>query len=129
MGKNKYMEKLNFNELISNNILPVIPLRGKVAFPHANISFEVGRSKTLKAVEKATATDKIVFILTQRKTEKTDVTPDDLYSVGFYDYIEKGVCIVEWSENILDSVPSGAYYVKIERSPLGENERIITIEA
>ena len=54
---------------------------------------------------------------------------DDLYSVGFYDYIEKGVCIVEWSENILDSVPSGAYYVKIERSPLGENERIITIEA
>ena len=54
---------------------------------------------------------------------------DDLYSVGFYEYTEKGVCIVEWSENILDSIPKGAYRVKIERSPLGENERIITIEA
>lgn len=54
---------------------------------------------------------------------------DDLYSVGFYEYIEKGVCIVEWSENIVDSIPFGAYRVKIERSPLGENERIITIEA
>ena len=54
---------------------------------------------------------------------------DDLYSVGFYDYIEKGICIVEWSENILDSIPNGAYRVKIERSPIGENERIITIEA
>ena len=54
---------------------------------------------------------------------------DDLYSVGFYEYTEKGVCIVEWSENILDSIPRGAYRVKIERSPLGENERIITIEA
>lgn len=53
---------------------------------------------------------------------------DDLYSVGFYDYLQKGICIVEWSENILDSIPQGAYRVKIERAQ-GENERIITIEA
>ena len=54
---------------------------------------------------------------------------DDLYSVGFFDYLQKGVLIVEWSENIPDSIPEDAYYVKIERSMLGENERIITIEA
>ena len=54
---------------------------------------------------------------------------DDLYSVGFFDYLQKGVLIVEWSENILDSIPRDAYRVTIERSPLGENERIITIEA
>ena len=53
---------------------------------------------------------------------------DDLYSVGFYDYLQKGVCIVEWSENIVDSIPNNAYRVKIERCELGENERIITIE-
>ena len=69
------MENIKFNELISNNILPVIPLRGKVAFPHTNISFEVGRSMTLKAVEKASSTDKIVFILTQRKTERRTFPP------------------------------------------------------
>ena len=54
---------------------------------------------------------------------------DDLYSVGFFDYLQKGICIVEWSENIPDSIPEDAYYVKIERSLSGENERIITIEA
>lgn len=53
---------------------------------------------------------------------------DDLYSVGFYDYLQKGICIVEWSENILDSVPKDAYRVKIERTQ-NENERTITIEA
>lgn len=109
MGKNKYMEKLNFNELISNNILPVIPLRGKVAFPHANISFEVGRSKTLKAVEKATATDKIVFILTQRKTEKTDVTPDDLYSVGCVARIKQAV---QLSGGVVRVLCEGLYRAK-----------------
>ncbi len=53
---------------------------------------------------------------------------DDLYSIGFYDYIEKGVCVVEWSENIVDSIPKNAYRVEIKRGN-GENERIITIEA
>ena len=76
------MENYTINELQTTNRLPVIPLRGKVAFPRTSVSFEVGRSMTLNAVQKATATDKLVFILTQRKTEKTDVTPDDLYTVG-----------------------------------------------
>lgn len=53
---------------------------------------------------------------------------DDLYSIGFFEYLQKGVCIVEWSENILDSIPSNAYRVKIERTE-NENERKITIEA
>lgn len=53
---------------------------------------------------------------------------DDLYSVGFYDYLQKGICIVEWSENIVDSIPTGAYRIKIERTQ-NENERTITIEA
>ena len=65
------------------NILPVIPLRGKVAFPHTLVSFEVGREMTLKAVERATAGgDRLVLICSQRVTEKDDVTSNDLYSVG-----------------------------------------------
>lgn len=70
-------------ELIRTNALPVIPLRGKVAFPHTSIAFEVGRETTLKAVERAGATsDKQVLICTQKDTDKDDVTPDDVYSVG-----------------------------------------------
>ncbi len=66
----------------TTNLLPIVPLRGKVAFPHTNISFEVGREITLKAIDRASATDRTVLILTQRKTEKTDVSAEDLYSVG-----------------------------------------------
>ena len=76
------MENYNIQENRTTNLLPVVPLRGRVAFPHAPVSFEVGREMTLKAIQKASDTDKLVFILTQRQTELSDVTPDDLYTVG-----------------------------------------------
>ncbi len=66
----------------TTNILPVIPLRAKVAFPHTSISFEVGRNLTVKAINRASESDKLVLILTQRQTEKTDVSPDDVYTIG-----------------------------------------------
>ncbi|MBO5240016.1 MAG: endopeptidase La [Clostridia bacterium] len=65
------------------NILPLIPLRGKVAFPRTLISFEVGREMTLKAVERATAGgDRLVLICSQRVTEKDEIAPSDLYEIG-----------------------------------------------
>ena len=76
------MENYTKNENKTTNILPIIPLRGKVAFPHTNISFEVGRDVTLKAIDRASNTDRLVLILTQKETEKNDVTADDLYTVG-----------------------------------------------
>jgi ATP-dependent Lon protease len=69
-------------EIRTTNILPVVPLRGKVAFPNTTIVFEVGRAITVKAIERASASDKLLLILTQRQTEKTDVTPEDVYTVG-----------------------------------------------
>ncbi|MBQ7368096.1 MAG: endopeptidase La [Clostridia bacterium] len=65
------------------NLLPIIPLRGKVAFPQTLVSFEVGREMTLKAVERATQNgDRLVLICTQKVTEKDDITPEDLYETG-----------------------------------------------
>ncbi len=70
------------NQELTMNILPIVPLRGKVAFPHTNISFEVGREMTLNAVNKAAETDRIIFICTQKDTNKDEITTDDIYSVG-----------------------------------------------
>ena len=51
--------------------LPLIPLRGKVAFPHVTIVFEAGRARTLKAVELATAhPERLLFIVSQKDAEK-----------------------------------------------------------
>ena len=76
------MENDKMNENKTTNIYPIVPLRGKVAFPHTSISFEVGRDITLKAIERATSADRTVLILTQRETEKQEVTAEDLYTVG-----------------------------------------------
>lgn len=54
-------------------------------------------------------------------------TYDDLYSTGFFDYIDTGVLIIEWSENIENALPDD--YIRIEISHGdSENERIINIE-
>ena len=52
---------------------------------------------------------------------------DDLYSIGFYDYITKGISVCEWSENIPYAIPEDAYKVTIERVPEDTGKRKITI--
>lgn len=53
---------------------------------------------------------------------------DELYAMGFDDYVQRGICVVEWSENIPNSIPEDAYRVTVERVKDNENARKITIE-
>lgn len=53
---------------------------------------------------------------------------DELYSIGFYDYLDRGVCVVEWSENIGYALPEEYLKITIEKTDGGENERRIRIE-
>ena len=51
---------------------------------------------------------------------------EDLYSTGFFDYIEcGGVIAAEWSENIEGALPENTVYVEFKS--LGENSREITV--
>lgn len=50
---------------------------------------------------------------------------DELYAIGFDDYLDNGIIVTEWSENIVDALPADAIKVVIER--LSDNERRITI--
>ena len=52
---------------------------------------------------------------------------DDLYSIGFYDYVKKGISVCEWSENIPYAIPENAIKVTIERVAEDVNRRKITI--
>ena len=54
-------------------------------------------------------------------------TWDDLYSTGFFDYLDMGgILAVEWSENIENVLPENYMRIEFEKSE-SENERIITI--
>jgi len=52
-------------------------------------------------------------------------TIEDLESTGFFDYLGKGVFIVEWSENIEKYLPSDAINISFQKT--SENSRIINV--
>lgn len=52
---------------------------------------------------------------------------NDLYSIGFFDYIGNGVIVIEWSENIEGALEDDVIKVIIEKTD-NENERIIKVE-
>lgn len=55
-------------------------------------------------------------------------TFDDLYSTGFFDYLDSGaVLVIEWSENIIDFIED-ENLITIEIKRIGDTEREITIE-
>ena len=54
-------------------------------------------------------------------------TMDDLYSTGYFDYIDTGVLVIEWSENIESILPKNSIKVTIKYGE-SENERMIYVE-
>lgn len=55
---------------------------------------------------------------------------DDLYSIGYDDYLDRGICLVEWSENIPYALPDSYLRVTIEKcSADAPDERIISVES
>ena len=52
---------------------------------------------------------------------------DDLYAIGFFDYLGEGVLIIEWSENIEEALPEDSIIIRIEQGE-NQNDRIISIE-
>lgn len=51
---------------------------------------------------------------------------DELYGIGFEDYLNEGVCVAEWSNILGDDVPEDSIYVHIIK--LSEKERKITVK-
>ena len=54
-------------------------------------------------------------------------TWDDLYSTGFFDFIDNGVLVIEWSENIEGALPDSSIKITITKGQ-DDNERIFDIE-
>lgn len=63
-------------------VLPLLALRGIVAFPKTTISFDVVRSFSLRAVKAAMKGDKRIFLVTQKDVNKENPSYIDLYKVG-----------------------------------------------
>ncbi|MBI0409941.1 MAG: endopeptidase La [Nitrosospira sp.] len=62
-------------------LLPLLPLRDVVVFPHMVMPLFVGRPKSIQALETATESGKGILLVAQRSAAKDDPSPEDLYSV------------------------------------------------
>lgn len=63
-------------------VLPCIPLRGVTVFPNTVVHFDVGREKSVRALERAMSSDKLLFVSTQKDDNILIPTSDDIYEIG-----------------------------------------------
>jgi ATP-dependent Lon protease len=64
------------------DILPVLPLRDIVVFPHMIVPLFVGREKSVKALEDVMAEDKQILLVAQKNASQDNPDPEDIYTVG-----------------------------------------------
>ena len=62
--------------------LPMLPLRGLMVFPHMVLHFDVGRKKSVAALEQAMEENQRIFLVAQRDMDVDDPCIDDIYHVG-----------------------------------------------
>jgi ATP-dependent Lon protease len=63
-------------------LLPVLPLRDIVVFPHMIVPLFVGREKSVRALEAVMKDDKQILLVAQKNATQDDPSADDIYRVG-----------------------------------------------
>lgn len=63
-------------------IVPLLPLRGLLVYPTMVLHLDVGRDKSVQALERAMVEDHLVFLVTQKDMAVDDPKEEDLYRVG-----------------------------------------------
>ncbi|NMJ42414.1 endopeptidase La [Roseomonas sp. JC162] len=69
-------------DTIRGELLPVLPLRDIVVFPHMIVPLFVGREKSVRALEAVMKDDKQILLVAQKNAAQDDPGTDDLYQVG-----------------------------------------------
>jgi ATP-dependent Lon protease len=69
-------------EALHGDILPVLPLRDIVVFPHMIVPLFVGREKSVRALEAVMKDDKQILLVAQKNAGQDDPGADDLFQIG-----------------------------------------------
>jgi ATP-dependent Lon protease len=67
---------------IKKQALPLLPLRGLTVFPYMILTFDVGREKSIKALDEAMLNNQLIFLVAQKDAKNDSPEEDDIYTVG-----------------------------------------------
>ena len=95
-----------------SHIMPMVALRDVIVFPHMALHFEVGREKSIAALEKAMELDQVIFLAAQKDKEIIDPSPDDIYEVGTVSRIKQ---ILKLPGDVIRVLVKGESRARIER--------------
>lgn len=98
------------NELILSERMPVLPLRGLTVFPHAMMHFDVGREKSVRALDEAMTGDQRIFLVTQKDVMQDDPDFSDLYPIGTVAQIRQ---VLKMPGDAVRILVSGEYRARI----------------
>ncbi|MFJ8262331.1 endopeptidase La [Rummeliibacillus sp. NPDC094406] len=76
-------------EVTRTKDIPLLPLRGLLVYPTILLHIDVGRERSIEALEKAMADDNLIFLVTQKVMSVENPVQDDLYEVGTVAYVKQ----------------------------------------
>lgn len=86
--------------------LPLVPLRGLTIFPNVVLHFDVGREKSIAAIEEAMSKDEEIFLVTQTDPQIAEPNEEDIRKIGTVSKIKQ---IVKMPENSMKVLVEGIY--------------------
>jgi ATP-dependent Lon protease len=94
-------EKGKDDKILIPEEISILPLRGTVLFPDLILPIMVGRKKSVKLVDDAMDSDRIIGVITQKKSEIEDPKENDLYSVGVAALILRMIRELDGSQRVI----------------------------
>ena len=91
MMKRKTLMEVNTRMIKINKTtnIPLLPLRGLLVFPTMVLHIDVGRNRSVAALEQAMLEDQLIFLVTQKEMHNEQPDKEDLYSFGTVAYVSK----------------------------------------
>lgn len=97
--------------------LPLLPLRGILVFPYMVIHLDVGRERSVKAIDEAMLSNRQIFLVTQKEAQTDEPMEDDIYHVGTVAEIKQ-----------LLKLPGGTLRVLVEGLHRGKIKKFLSVE-
>ena len=121
----------------NKKILPLLPLRDIVVFPHMVVPLFIGRDKSIAALDAALSQDRLIFLGAQRDASTNDPEEDDIYRIGTVAHIVQILKLPDgtvkvlvdgrFRARLLHFLPNDRYFqVSVEEFPIEQFEGATT---